>query len=169
VSGQRKSLILFASILTAAIVFFLWQRVCFKSTSYYRKLIAEADSEVITYYILNPEKYGEVVATITDKKLLGRLANSTKLRWFWLPDTTRHRTGCFRIRTFHNGEHNDIIVRQYGQIQENGWIVSVDNKLVETIKELVKESGGKLPDLKKILERARHRREENFRNDTPRK
>jgi len=165
VSGERKSIILFASILTVAILFFLWQSLCFKGTSYYRKLIAEADSVVITYYIVNPEKYGEVAATITDKDLLGRLANSIKLRWFWLPDTSGARTSSFRIRTFCNGEHVDIIVRQDGYIQENEWIVSVDNKLVATIKELVKESGGKLPDLRKILERAIYPCKESFRNN----
>jgi hypothetical protein len=153
-SGNRKSIILLASILTVAILFFLWQSLCFKGTSYYRKLIAEADSVVITYYILNPEKYGEVAVTITDKELLGRLANSIKLQWFWLPDNRGMiRTSSFRIRTFRNGEHNDIIVIQHGYIRENVWIVSVDNKLVATIKELVKESGGTLPDLGKILER----------------
>ena len=57
--------------------------------------------------------------------------------------------------------NSDIIVKQNGYIQENEWIVSVDNKLVATIKELVKESGGELPDIGKLLERAIYPRKED--------
>lgn len=84
-SSQHKTLILFGSILTIAILFLLWQKLCFNSTSYYRKLIAEANSLVITYFILNPEEYGEVVATISDKEQFRRLSSSVKLHGFWFP------------------------------------------------------------------------------------
>jgi len=167
-SSQHKTLILFGSILTIAILFLLWQKLCFNSTNYYRKLIAEANSLVITYFILNPEEYGEVVATISDKEQLRRLSSSVKLHGFWFP-WVGPVMSSFRIRMFRNGVHCDIIVTQDGHIREGTCTVNVHNKLVATTKALIKESGAKLPDLKRILEQAMHPPEDSFHNDAPRR
>lgn len=136
-------------VILALLVFFVAVPYCvFPSQREYRKLIQDA-SKIELQYLPAPNYSRHFsMATIagSEKSSIDKLSTSLVFRGVWVPFTDVSGN-VYRIRvTKKDGSCHDIVVLGANKIRDGSWNIDVSPKAVETIKQVVVESGGQLPD-----------------------
>lgn len=134
---------------TTIVVLLTLQAVRVLSSSSYRRVIREADSVEIRAFIVNNVAGGVDIAKLTEKDDIQELADSFNVVGVWVP-WDELIANSYRLRTIRNGVTTDIVIRG-DRVKSGFWHARLSGVLFATIRDLVDETGGSMPQWLKIL------------------
>jgi hypothetical protein len=146
---KRKYVI--TAIILLLFLFVIMVNLCFFSTGLsYRKLILSAEALEL-HFLPYPEssKY-LVMAETRDKQDFEKLSENLKLRGPWLP-IDELSGNSYRIRVINDGQFEDILIRCHGSVMDGNWTARISPRMVDVIREIVKENEGNLPSKEDII------------------
>jgi len=154
----------FTWVILASLILFVAVPFClFPSERDYRRLIENAKSVELQYLPApNYTKYF-TMATIpgSDKGSLGKLSASIDFRGVWglFTDVSGN---VYRIRvTKEDCSWEDVVVLGANKIRYGNWNIAVSSEAVKTIKQVVVECGGQLPNNDILFELLDQRQKNN--------
>jgi len=134
--------------LALLVLFVAVPRFAFPGEGDYRRIIQDAKNVELQYLPAPNYTRHFTMATISsgERSLLDRLAKSIDFRGVWVPFTDVSGN-VYRIRASKNdGSWEDVVVLGANKIRHGNWNMPISREAVETIKQVVVESGGRLPD-----------------------